>query len=356
MNEMSALREFRSQVPEPPEATLNALDRRVLDGLASVRRPAAPRPVMLRFGWRIGLATGLAAAVAAGVVVAQRPGPSTTPGSDRSPGAASTGAVGAQRPQLVSATQVLDLAANAAQVDDQLAPRGDQFIVYESITMYPSMGPDGRYLYRTKRTTWTSVDGTRNGAVRMEYLTPAAYPGWPIPSEATRQAGQVQMFRSCATTPGATGYDYVHLRTLPTDPDQMLAYLASIAGGNGDHNLRLWKAAGELLRETYLPPAQRAALYRAIMKIPGVTLVAHAEDAAGRQGIGVGITDGQQGVQDQLIFDADSYRYLGERAFVVDAATAQAPVGSQLAATAQLSIKIADEAPAVDPGPKGDGC
>jgi hypothetical protein len=48
--------------------------------------------------------------------------------------------------------------------------------------------------------------------------------------------------------------------------------------------------------------------------------------------------------------------YLGERAFVVDAAKAGAPVGSQLAGTAELSVTVADSAPAASAGPKGQNC
>ena len=62
------------------------------------------------------------------------------------------------------------------------------------------------------------------------------------------------------------------------------------------------------------------------------------------------------GTREQLIFAPDTYRYLGERSFVVDAAKAQAPVGSQLAGTAELSVTVADSAPPASPGPKGPHC
>jgi len=120
--------------------------------------------------------------------------------------------------------------------------------------------------------------------------------------------------------------------------------------------LAQWTAAGELLRESYLPPAQRAALFRAVKLIPGVELVAQATDAAGRSGVGVGFVDPKRGTREQLIFAPDTYRYLGERSFVVDAAKAQAPVGSQLAGTAELSITVADSAPSAAAGPKGPNC
>jgi hypothetical protein len=351
MNEMSALRELRSEVPEPSGEALRVAEARFRAEMR-VAVPA-PRPVAWRFAWRAGLAAGLAALVAVGVVsIRGGHAPAPPPDAGRSTGPTAAGPLRA-----VSAAQVLDLAAHAAETSGEIAPKPNQFIVYESITMYQAfVGEQSRYLYRTKRKIWLSADGTRTGALRVEHLDPIAYPGWPIPPEATRAAGSVELLPLCPTT-GAPPRDYVHLSTLPTDPDGMLAHLrASAAGGKGDANYRLWTAAGDLLRESYLPPAQRAALYRAIKLIPGVELVDRAEDAAGRTGVAVGFVDTQRGIRDQLIFAPDTYRFLGERAFVVDAAKAQAPVGSQLAGTAELSVTVADSAPAATPGPKGPNC
>lgn len=352
MNEMSALRELRSEVPEPSDEALRVIEARVL---AEARVASPPRPFAWRFAWRAGLAAGLAAVVAVGVVSTRgghRPAP--PPDAGRSTG---TGAAAPLRP--VSVAQVLDLAARAAETNGEIAPRPDQFIVYESITMYASfIGENvGRYLYRTKRTIWLSADGTRVGAVRIENLEPKVYPGWPLPSIATGKSGSVDMLPICPATDGPPR-DFVHLSKLPTDPSGMLAYLRGRVGASGknDPNYELWQAAGELMRESYLPPAQRAAVYQAIKLIPGVQLVERAEDATGRTGIGVGFVDTRRGLREELVFAPDTYRFLGERAFVVDAAKAQAPVGSQLAGTAELSVTVADSAPAVPTGPKGPTC
>jgi hypothetical protein len=351
VNEMTALRALRAEVPEPPAEALRATEARVLAELAVTTPP--PRPLAWRIGWRAALAAGLAAGIAAAVavgVVSTRGGPASTPAPPKAEG--SSPAVRA-----VTAAQVLDLAAQAAETNGELAPKPNQFIVYESITMYPAfVGDQARYLYRTKRKIWLSADGTRTGALRIEGLAPKPYPGWPIPSIGTGEAGRVEMLPICPST-GGRPRDYVHLSKLPTAPQQMLAHLREVAGdGKGDRNYATWAAAGDLIRESYLPPAQRAALYRAIELIPGVEFVAQAEDAAGRTGVAVGFVHASSGVREQLIFSPTTYRFLGERAFVVDAAKAGAPVGSQLAGTAELSVTVADSAPAASPGPKGQNC
>ncbi len=348
-NEMAALREFRSEVPEPSEVRLRVVEARMV---AHLHGAPAPRRAVRRIAWRVGLAAGLAGAVTVGVVtIRHQPSAPAAPPPLAQPSGAATSGTG-PRIQPVSAAQVLDLAAQAAQGGGEITPRADQFIVYESITMYTAdVGDGSRYLYRTKRTAWLSADGTRTGSVRIEYLQPQAYPGWPIPPQAKQEVGRVDLLPVCGSP-----NNYVRLRTLPTDPQRMFAYLQSQASGGGDRNHRLWEAAGDLLRENYLPPAQRAALYRAINLIPGVVLVPQARDAAGRAGVAVGIVDRQAGVRDEIVFAPDTYRYLGERAFVVDAATAKAPVGSQLAGTAELSVTVADSAPVATSGPKGPDC
>ncbi|MFC7642473.1 hypothetical protein ACFQX6_17100 [Streptosporangium lutulentum] len=53
------------------------------------------------------------------------------------------------------------------------------------------------------------------------------------------------------------------------------------------------------------------------------------------------------GERQEYIFDRKTYMYLGERSVVIDAAKAEAPVGSVLTSSAQLKVSVADHAPAV---------
>jgi hypothetical protein len=215
------------------------------------------------------------------------------------------------------------------------------------------IGDSSRYLYRAKRTTWISADNSRTGAARTEYLEPREYPGWPIPAEAQHQVGTVQLNQLCVTKVGAR-QDYAFFSTLPADAKGMLAYFGNFPG-KGDPNYYLWKAGTELAGQT-MPAAQKAAVFQALKLIPGAQLVGEAQDAAGRTGLAVGFVQSSAGVRHELIFDPDTFRFLGEREFVVDAAKAKAPVGSQLAATAVLSTTVSDTAPDAPAGDKAGTC
>ncbi|WP_214411300.1 hypothetical protein [Sphaerisporangium fuscum] len=60
-----------------------------------------------------------------------------------------------------------------------------------------------------------------------------------------------------------------------------------------------------------LPPKLGAALYRAVARIPGVTIVDDSQDAAGRAGIAVAREDA--GTRTECIFARDTLEYLGQR-------------------------------------------
>lgn len=94
----------------------------------------------------------------------------------------------------------------------------------------------------------------------------------------------------------------------------MLAYLtrgepAEMSPGNG-----VFDRAGDLIGENYLPPASLTALFRALAKVPGITVTQNAVDATGRRGTSVGVGDG---TRRELIFDSATYAYLGERTVVL---------------------------------------
>ncbi|GAA3445200.1 CU044_5270 family protein [Planomonospora venezuelensis] len=342
--------------PYDPEA--KAAARRGLAAAAASRAPARP----FWRGPRMTLLAGAlaVAAAATGVVLVTGTGPERGPVEE----------VVVALPEIapVSAREVLGRAANAAtRTGTDLEPRDDQFIKVESETMYaayshmdadPAADATGetRHLYRTRRTIWQSADGSREGALRVEHLEPKAYPGWPIPEEAYEAVGRVGMDRLpvCEPVPDFLRTDHAALKRLPTDAEGMRAHLYEGDRGGNSRDEAAWTRVGDLLRENYLPAAQRAALFKAAATIPGVNAVEDAEDAAGRKGIGVGRVN-LGGVREDLVFDPETYELLGERGVVVDEKLAKSPEGSLVASTAQLSVTVTDEAPAVE-GDDRSGC
>lgn len=339
-DEIDLVARERPEVPPYSLAAKAAVRRRLTDPASRPMR-ARPRPRAFTL-----LASGtamLAAAGAAAVVVTTGVAPS---GPETRPATVNRGVVTLPKVSAMSAEEVLGRAARAVT---DLSPRDDQFIKVSSQTMYTAEVFDedkkqSRYLYRTKRTIWLSADGTREGALKVEHLEPHAYPGWPIPPEAYQEKGVEWMRLPACDSVRDTAY--TTLKKLPADPEKMRAYLYDRPHGGDSPDAGAWTAVGDLLRETYMPAPQRAALFKAAATIPGVTVTENAQDAAGRTGIGVGRVFG--GVREEIIFDPSTYELLGERGIVVDEKKAKAPVGRLVASTAQLEVTVDDRAPTVD--------
>lgn len=339
MNELTTLRQLRSDVPTPADDALRAAEARLVATIRLERR-ARPRPAR-RLAWSAAFATGLAAVAAVGVLAAH-----TRPMEK-----------GDEPADLTTAAQILGLAATAADGRADLAPGPGQAIMIKSTTTHLGTYVGGaRFLYRTERTNWQPVDTGRYGALEIRHLEPEAFAGEPIPPEEIARTGRVELHSTKPCPGGSAEFSrrqYNQLRFLPTTPEKMLAFLRASSGATNDPKADrrsspdelTFGAAGEMVGESYLPAPQRAALYRALALIPGLELVENATDAAGRAGVGVAFRDTNRGVRRELIFDPETFRYLGERAFVTDAAAAKAPVGAQTAATAQLSAEVVDTIP-----------
>jgi hypothetical protein len=113
---------------------------------------------------------------------------------------------------------------------------------------------------------------------------------------------------------------------VPTDPDGLLAAVyqlvedpacAPIAVGDTVQDRAFMLIDGML--QTVMPVDVRAALAQALTRIPGVTVVPGASDAAGRRGVAVARAAAIEGpgsadwLRLDLILDGDSHRYLGAR-------------------------------------------
>ncbi|MEU7740516.1 CU044_5270 family protein [Nonomuraea sp. NPDC049158] len=278
-----------------------------------------------KLGWQAAAAFGVTVALVGGVAVA----------------------LSAQQPKLGVATSAAT--QSAAVSDGELRPRPGQFIMVASDTMYGSFtqtsGKMSRYLYRTHREIWQSADASADGLLLIAGLKPKPWPGEPLPEESRKWKGESWMqLASCPDRLAAFRTDYAYLSTLPDDPAAMRALLGKRQPGEkGEADRAAFTGVGDLFRETYMPKAQRDALFEAAKEIPGVQVAEGVEDSAGRQGVALGRES--QGTLEQLIFDRDTHMLLGERHTVVDAKAAGAPVGSVLALTAQLKVSVVDRLP-----------
>ena len=159
---------------------------------------------------------------------------------------------------------------------------------------------------------------------------------------------------------------------VPTDPDGLLAAIyrlvedpacAPILVGDTVQDRAFMLIDGML--QTVQPPEVRAALYRALAKIPGVTVIQGATDAAGRRGVALARAAAIEGpgssgwLRLEIIVDPDTYRYLGARHVVTrDHFIPDTPTGSKgtrfrkgqvLVSRAQVALAVVD-APCQRPG------
>ncbi|MFI6922202.1 CU044_5270 family protein [Nonomuraea spiralis] len=336
MDELAQINDFRSEVPV--QGDLRAEAERLMAAMSAPARTDARRPGFHRLGVRAALAGGLAAAVGVAVFVVQnQPAPTPPPPMIRT----------------VAAVEVLTRAAEHAGSRPELHPRPGQFLVYESQSMDTSGGSDGIWLSRSKRTIWLPVEGSAVGGVlQEEVLAPLPYPGHTLPPAARKEAptgrpGRPDRAADFDDRAEFLRNDYAYVSKLPTDTEGMRRHLYTQVPDDRLRNYEAWNRVGGLLDESYLPAAQRAALFRAAATIPGVVTVREAQDAAGREGIAAAMVS-PMGVREEYIFDRKTYDYLGRRGVVVDAKLADAPVGSVVSSSAQLRVSVADDAPNVE--------
>jgi len=271
MDDLQLLRDFAGPAELPAREDLARKRAELLAATASVR------PRHRRALWGGVTAAGLAAAVAAVVVLAPtdevaRPIPAPEP----------------------EPVRILHAAAAKARALPDVTPRPDQF-VYTRTRL-----ADGR-----ENEFWASADGTRDGfEVLFGHETEIA--GCRDGKRVQKEGRGRTVTSRCEPRPAAHP-------DLPTDADAMLAYLHKSTYGEGDTLHDLGTEVVDLAGG-YLRPAARAALYEALAKVPGLVARTDAKDAAGRPVLGItwnSTTEHGIGNQDEFLFDPVTFAYLG---------------------------------------------
>ncbi|MDI2130643.1 CU044_5270 family protein [Yinghuangia seranimata] len=334
-------RELAALLPPPTVPDL-ARDRELLlkEDLMRKTHPASPdsgtqatRPAARPRRWAWVAVPVAACALAGGLVAANLGG-----GSDDTPVASPTSQPAPGVPAPNPAVQLLTQVAHAAAGNPQPTVRADQFVYVESKVAYAAQSADGgpaTVPQAHTRRVWLSADGSRPGLIRED--------GKPD-STTGDQTGQVFTLEgpgatpkpsTLTTPPSITNPTHQYVASLPTDPDTLLQRVYAETKGQGqDPDQRAFTAIGDLLTETWAPPQVTAALYQAAAKIPGVTVVESATDAAGREGIAVARTAHNE--QTQWIFDRKTNTFLGDRT-ILTAPTDAGPTGTVLGTSAILT-------------------
>ncbi|GGS38607.1 CU044_5270 family protein [Streptomyces griseoviridis] len=311
-------------LPPPPERDLPAerhfhhKDR--LMHLIDNDRAREPRPSRSRpFLRRPALWTPLAATALAGVLAVTL----TTTGDDR------------PTPPGGGAAVLLQQVAEVAARTEATAVRDDQYVYVKSLSAGAELEEDGTYRAAgepAEREVWWSQDPAPAKTVGLIHENGSYFP-----------VNELVPPGSEGVPAGLDRPTYTWLSTLPTDPDRLLERLYDLTDpDDGQEKAQaVFDTIGDLLSETYMPPRNAAALYRAAAKIPGVTRETDAEDAAGRHGYGIRRTDTRAATATEWVFAPDTLIYLGERTYLTRDTTS-GKAGQTLEENAVLTRGVVD--------------
>ncbi|WND35911.1 CU044_5270 family protein [Streptomyces sp. BB1-1-1] len=240
------------------------------------------------------------------------------------------GDASAKAPSRATVALLENIALAAEHQDGYGAVRDDQFVYVDSKVSYAQTeeGAKTRIPPLHRLESWHSVDGSRKGLMR--------------------ETGRGEWTTDVDARPGEPGYEittnYKHLSSLPTDPDAMYEWLRKTAPeySGQETNQAMFVLVADLIRDAIVPPEQSAALYRAVARIPGVTIVENAVDAAGRKGVAITREDPDNPTRDEWIFDKETHRFLGERS-VADEDYSDVEEGTVTSNTAVLRRAVVDE-------------
>jgi hypothetical protein len=221
---------------------------------------------------------------------------------------------------------------------------------------------------------WVRVDGKKTASAinndlreaRVSDMRQFQLPQWSRCPPAKRE--QLARIRPAA---GLARW-FPNPAAVPTDPDGLLAAIyqlvedpacAPILVGDTVQDRAFILIDG--MFQSWLPAEVRVALYQALAKIPEVTTVQGATDAAGRRGVALTRAAAIEGrgssdwLRLEIILDPDTHRYLGARHVVTrDHFTPDTPTGSKgtrnykgqvLVSRAQVALAVVD-APCQRPG------
>jgi hypothetical protein len=258
-----------------------------------------------RFAVAAVAAVAATAAVAMGGVAVMH---TTGTGPDGRP---STTVSTAPAPPVTNVAYVLDHAAAAAEARQFTLPRPDQWIYFEN------------------RTTGSVIPGGVATGGPYETHTDVS---WVRPDDSQSAGfdkhGRLRISGKLTSIPPS---DYATLAAMPTQPQALLDWVYQRANAVGparpsgeERYAQEFRVLNGILRDKLLPPKVEAAIFRAIKIIPGVTLVRGAKDGDGRPALAVGrVSEGW--LQEQILLDAKTYQYMGERSIAIKDVTLPKP-------------------------------
>lgn len=224
---------------------------------------------------------------------------------------------------LAGALGKLSLVAHAQPLDRPPGPGQFQYTDSSALNWIDTYnGPTTSYnvSYTERRQIWIGADGS--GRIVETYSNPEL-------GTAKDRAGWIAAGRpslAVAPTDSTFGPGQLidgppNLNQLPADPAKLAALLAArkIEGGPKGP-AEDFVQIGDMLREDYVRPTLRAAIFSVAERIPGVRLLGTVTDQNGRSGIGLAYVSAWPALREigrsVLIFDPKTSKLIAEETFV----------------------------------------
>ncbi|MFI6600772.1 CU044_5270 family protein [Nonomuraea sp. NPDC050536] len=270
MDEMEAVRTMRRDVPEITREA-EALARHTL---MNAMHSSEPR-FRLKLGWRLAVAAALAVLIGGGLVM-------TRDQPDMA--------------QVASVKELSERAARAAEYTPVPEAKSGQWLYLKERTAPPADGLGVDPDRRTEWEQWTSVDGQQSAWYQEngQLLVQGTNPG----------IGAKELDAEPVTP--QTMLERIGAKLHPIDPKSFTSAFGDPPPSMDDQR---FQAIYQLMGEQRLPARVRAALFRALPMIPGVTITRDAADAEGRRGVAFSYTGSS--MRYDLILSSDDYRFLG---------------------------------------------
>ncbi|NUW33109.1 hypothetical protein HTZ77_16950 [Nonomuraea sp. SMC257] len=328
---MSAIKEFRRSTPAMTAEAADAARARLMEAIhqpekGRERGATAARRLGLRAATsarRLGLRAsaparrlGLRVAVAAALALAA---------------GASVVALRDDRPDMAPVAGVAELgerAARAAENDPTPAPRPTQWLYTKELQITGVEGDADRD-QRDTWERWTSVDGKRS----------AWYQGGKLMFQGGAVMDPAELAEAPVTPAGVIG----RIEAAVLDEDRR-------GPGELDGHVppaTLLMEVSQLITDQWLAPDVRAALFRGLPTIKGITVTRDVPVADGRRGVAFSLADAE--ARSYLVLDPATFRYLGTNSTRLKDRTYTWADGSKetfkagtTGQTAQLEARIVD--------------
>jgi len=132
-----------------------------------------------------------------------------------------------------------------------------------------------------------------------------------------------------------------NVSNLPSDPDELYRKLAAEARGkSAEFAWSIFQLIGDALRETISTPQQRAALYEAAARVPGIELIGNIADRIGRRCVAVTVPSEDDTQRLELLLDPRTFDLLGEEETVLEGNAFGYPAGTVIGYATYLTSQL----------------